>query len=192
MATQVNVEQTATLEAQLAELRDRLGKVEARAADAPVDRLSMVVFTGTLDRVIASFVLATAAASSGMEVEMFFTFWGLAALRDGAKKTPKTFIEKMFGWMLPRGTHKLPLSKLNMAGMGPVLMRKIMADKKFASVEEMMKLAGELGVVINACEMSMGVMGFQFEEMIDYPHLKRCGAATFIERASSGKVTLFI
>jgi peroxiredoxin family protein len=179
----------APLELQLAELQRRLGAVE-RAA--PVERLSMVVFSGALDKLIASFVLATTAASSGMEVEMFFTFWGLAALRDARKGAPKSFMEKMFGWMLPRGTRQLPLSQLNMAGLGPTLVRKIMADKKFASLEEMLALAGELGVVVNACEMSMGVMGFKAEELIDYPHLKRCGAATFIERASGGKLTLFI
>jgi peroxiredoxin family protein len=180
---------TADLEAQLAELRTRLGKIEAQAA---ANRLSMVVFSGSLDRVLASFIIATSAAASGMEVEMFFTFWGFSALRDAARKAPKSFIERMFGWMLPRGTRKLPLSQMQMGGLGPVMIRKIMSHKKFASPEELLKLAAELGVTIYACEMSMNIMGFKLEELVDYPGLRCCGAATFVERASSGRVTLFI
>lgn len=180
---------TLPLATQLAELQARLGRVEEAARE---NRVSMVVFSGSLDRIIASFVLATTAAASGMEVEMFFTFWGLSALRDAKKRANKTFIEKMFGWMLPRGTRKLPLSQMQMAGMGPIMMRKIMAQKNVASPEALMATAAELNVTIYACEMSMGVMGFKDEELIDYPHLSRCGAATFIERAASGKVTLFI
>ncbi|HEY7954402.1 MAG TPA: DsrE/DsrF/DrsH-like family protein [Polyangia bacterium] len=180
---------TQPLALQLAEMQTRLGQVEA---DARQNRLSMVVFSGSLDRIIASLVLATTAAASGMEVELFFTFWGLSALRDAGKKAKKTLIEKMFGWMLPRGTRKLPLSQMHMAGMGPIMMRKIMTQKNVASPEALLATAGELGVTIYACEMSMGVMGFKDEELIDYPHLSRCGAATFIDRAASGKVTLFI
>jgi peroxiredoxin family protein len=182
----------AGLERQLAELRERVGALEANKGEAQMDRMSMIVFSGSLDKIIAAFVIGTAAAASGMDVQMFFTFWGLSALRDAKKKAPKGFIEKMFGWMLPRGTKAMPLSQMNMAGMGPVMVRHIMSDKKFASVEELIPLAGELGVTIVACEMSMGVMGFKFEELFDYPKLERAGASTFVERAASGKVTLFI
>ncbi|MBL9008493.1 MAG: DsrE/DsrF/DrsH-like family protein [Myxococcales bacterium] len=201
--------QIAELQKQVADLQARLARVEAtpsaipglplatsgtaQAGSGQVERVSMVVFSGTLDHAIAAFTIATAAAASGMEVEMFFTFWGFAALRDPKKSGQgKTLIGKMFSWMLPRGTRKLPLSQWNMGGAGAKMIRSIMQGRKVASVEELMAAAADLGVVINACEMSMGLMGIGQDELIDYPTLKVCGAATFIERASAGKVTLFI
>jgi peroxiredoxin family protein len=177
----------------LAEVLDRLRALEGKVArQATVDRLSLIVFSGSLDKLLAAFVLATTAAASAMEVEMFFTFWGLAALRDRGKSAKKDFISRMFGWMLPRGAKQLPLSQMNMGGAGPAMIRAIMKKKKFASLEEMLALAGELGVRIYACDMSREIMGFKPEELIDYPHLGYCGAATFLEKASSGRVTLFL
>jgi peroxiredoxin family protein len=178
---------------QLEELRGRLAQVEAKTGKGQVDRLSLVVFSGTLDHQIAAFTLATAAAASGMEVNMFFTFWGFSALRDKHKRgRVKNFLGRMFGWMLPRGSRQLPVSQWQMGGMGAALIRKIMSDNKFASLEDLMQVAAELEVNIFACDMSMNVMGFSMEELIDYPKLTRCGAATFVERASAGKVTMFI
>jgi peroxiredoxin family protein len=165
------------------------GKVARNQAE---DRLAMVVFSGSLDKLLAAFVLASAAAASGMQVEMFFTFWGLAALRDQKKSAKKDLLGKMFGWMLPRGHKKLPLSQMNMGGAGPVMIRTIMKKKGFASIEEMMAVCAEFGVRIYACDMSREVMGIKPEELIDYPHLDYCGAATFLEKASSGRVSLFI
>lgn len=199
----------AALQQQIADLQARLNRIEsqnplaaalpmapsgtATAGKGQIDRLSMVVFSGTLDHAIAAFTIATAAAASGMEVEMFFTFWGFAALRDPKKSAgKKSLIGRMFGWMLPRGTKKLPLSQWNMSGAGATMIRSIMKSRKVASVEELLAAASELGVTIFACEMSMGLMGISQQEIIDYPTLKICGAATFIERASAGKVTLFI
>jgi peroxiredoxin family protein len=98
----------------------------------------------------------------------------------------------MFGWMLPSGSKKLPLSQMNMAGMGPVMIRQIMKSKGVASLEEMMDLAGELGVRIAVCTMSMDLLGMQPDEMIDYPELTYCGVAKFLETSTSGKVTLFL
>lgn len=190
--------ETAELSKQLDELRGRLAQLEAqleaKVGKGQVERLSMVVFSGTLDRQIAAFTIATAAAASGMEVDMFFTFWGFSALRDPGKRPGKnkTFLGRMFGWMLPRGSLQLPLSQFHLGGLGPRLIRKIMSDGKFASLEELMQVAAELEVNIFACDMSMNVMGFAMEELIDYPKLSRCGAATFIERAAAGKVTLFV
>jgi peroxiredoxin family protein len=156
------------------------------------DRLAMVVFSGSLDKILAAFVLASAAAASGMQVEMFFTFWGLASLRDHQKSPKKDFFGRMFGWMLPRGVRKLPLSQMNMGGAGPAMIRHIMKKKGFASIEEMLQVCAEFGVRIYACDMSREVMGIKPEELIDYPHLDYCGAATFLEKASGGRVSLFI
>ena len=200
--------EVAALTKQIEDLQARLARVEsqnplaalpmaqsgtATQGKGQVDRLSMVVFSGTLDHAIAAFTIATAAAASGMEVEMFFTFWGFAALRD-PKKTGrgKSLIGKMFGMMLPRGLGKLPLSQWNMGGAGARMIRAIMKGRKVASLEELLAAAADLGVVINACEMSMGLMGISYDELIDYPTMKVCGATSFIERAAAGKVTLFI
>jgi len=175
------------------EIAARLAALEGKvAAQGTANRLSMVVFSGSLDRMIAAFVLASTAAASGMEVEMFFTFWGLAALRDAKKNPKKDWLGRMFGWMLPRGMRKLPMSQMNMGGMGPVMIRSVMKKKKFASLEEMVAICGEFNVRIWACDMSREVMGIQAEELVDYPHLGYCGAATFLEKAAGGRVTLFL
>lgn len=191
----MSADSPAELGRQLDELRERLSQVESKVGKGQVERLSLVVFSGSLDRQIAAFTIATAAAASGMEVDMFFTFWGFSALRDPGKRgqgAPKTLLARMFGWMLPRGSRQLPLSQFHMGGLGPRLIRKIMSDSKFASLEELMQVAAELEVNLFACDMSMNVMGFSMEELVSYPKLSRCGAATFIERAASGKVTMFI
>jgi peroxiredoxin family protein len=157
------------------------------------DRLSLVVFSGSLDRLIAAFVLATGAAAMGMQVSMFFTFWGTAALRrPQAKPVGKTLLERMFGWMLPRGTKRLPLSQMNMAGVGPAMMRYVMTKNGVASIEDMIELCKELGVEMNVCTMSMELLGIKAEELIDYPGRGLCGVAKFLDSAAPGKVTMFV
>lgn len=157
------------------------------------NKLSMVVFSGDLDKVLASFVIATGAVAIGMDVVMFFTFWGTPVLRDKKKKGKgKDFMGKMFGAMLPKGTREVKLSKMNMAGMGTAMMKSLMKKKNVASLEQMLELAEELGVRIYICEMSMDLMGFKREEMIDYSNLTFCGVAKFLEEAKSSKVQLFI
>lgn len=184
---------SADASASMAEVLRRLEALEGKVARGlAADRLSMVVFSGSLDRRIAAFVLATTAAASGMEVDMFFTFWGLAALRNPRKDANKPLLGRLFGWMLPRGSLRLPLSQMNMAGAGPAMIRAVMKKKKVASLEELMALSAETGVRIWACDMSRSVMGIEAEELVDYPHLGYCGAATFLERAAGGKVTLFL
>jgi peroxiredoxin family protein len=157
------------------------------------EQLSMVVFSGDLDKILAAMIIATGAAAYDMKVKLFFTFWGIAALRDQKKNvTGKSLISKMFGFMLPRGMNKLALSKMNMAGMGTAMIKNIMKKNKVASLPEMFKIAGELGIQINICEMSMNLMGFKKEEMIDYPGLTICGVATFLSDAQESKIQLFI
>jgi peroxiredoxin family protein len=183
----------ATSDEKLSEVLARLQALEGQAIKGGREnRLSMVVFSGSLDRMLAAFVLASTAAASGMQVEMFFTFWGLAALRDKKKSARKDILGKMFGWMLPRGMKDLPLSQLQMGGMGPVMIRHVMKQKRIASLEEMLAICGEFGVRIYACDMSREIMGIKSEELISYPHLDYCGAATFIERAAAAQMSLFI
>jgi len=152
---------------------------------------TIIVFDGELDKVLASFVIANGALAMGRPVTMFFTFWGLTALRKSEKvKVKKNFVEKMFGAMLPRGTKKLGLSRMNMGGMGTKMMRAIMKDKNIDSLEDMMKKAMDNGVKIVACSMSMDVMGIKEEELIDGVEIG--GVGTYLGDAEESNVNLFI
>ncbi len=152
---------------------------------------TMVVFDGDLDKVLASFVIANGALAMGRPVTMFFTFWGLNALRkQKSPKLKKSLIEKMFGMMLPKGSRKLKLSKMNMGGMGTRMMRKVMQDKRIDSLEEMMQKAMQNGVKLVACSMSMDVMGIRPEELIDGVEIG--GVGTYLGDAEQSNVNLFI
>jgi peroxiredoxin family protein len=156
------------------------------------DKLSLIVFSGSLDRLIAAFVLATGAAAMGMQVSMFFTFWGTSALRRARVRVKKTLLGRLFGWMLPSGAKKLPLSQMNMAGGGPAMIRYVMKKNGVPSVEEMIELAKELGVELHVCSMSMDLLGIVPDELIDYPNKTFCGVAKFLETAAPGKITMFV
>ncbi len=161
------------------------------AADAAPKGKTIIVFDGDMDKVLASFVIANGALAMGRPVTMFFTFWGLTALRRSSKvKVKKSFMEKMFGFMLPRGAAKTKLSKMNMGGMGTAMMRGIMKDKNIDSLEDMMKKAIEGGVKIIACSMSMDVMGIRPEELIDGVEIG--GVGTYLGDAEESDVNLFI
>jgi peroxiredoxin family protein len=179
-----------SLESQIEELKSRMDSMEK---SNPSDKLSLVVFSGDMDKVLASFVIATGAVAMGMEVVMFFTFWGTPVLRDKSKKVGgKDIMGKMFGAMLPKGTCEVKLSKMNMGGMGTAMMKSLMKKKNVASLEQMLEMAEELGVRIYVCEMSMDLMGFKREEMIDYNDLTFCGVAKFLEEAKDSRIQLFI
>jgi len=152
---------------------------------------TLIVFSGDLDKTIASFIIANGARAMGNEVTMFFTFWGLNILRKPEKvKVEKNFIEKMFGIMMPRGTKELGLSRMNMAGMGGKMIRKVMKDKNIQSVEELMELAINSGIRIIACQMSMDVMGIKKEELFDGVEIG--GVATYLNAADESNVNLFV
>ena len=168
-------------------------QIEALEKKAPENKLSMIVFSGDMDKVLASFIIATGSVAMGMDVVMFFTFWGTPVLRDKTKSVGgKDMMGKMFGAMLPKGTCEVKLSKMNMGGMGTAMMKSLMKKKNVASLEQMLELAEELGVRIFICEMSMDLMGFKREEMINYPNLIYCGVAKFLEEAQNSKIQLFI
>jgi len=157
------------------------------------DQLTMVVFSNDLDKILAALIIAVGAAAMDTEVKMFFTFWAISALRKKKTKSKgKDIKSKMFGAMLPHGISQLKLSKMNMEGLGKDMIKGIMKHKNIASPEEMLATAGELGVQIDICEMSMDLMGFKKEEMIDYPNLGYCGVATFLADAGESSIQLFI
>jgi len=183
-------EMESELAAQVADLRSRL---EALEQNAPGNKLSMVVFSGDLDKALAAFIIATGAAAMGMEVMMFFTFWGTPLLRDPeAKALGKDLMGTMFGAMLPRGAARAKLSKMHFGGLGTAMMRGLMKQKNVASLDQLIALAAEMDVKICICDLSMSLMGFAREEMINYPDLKYCGVATFLEAAQGSKIQLFL
>ena len=174
-------------------MKEKEGKDLEKQGAAPENRLVLICFSGDLDKALAAFIIATGAAAMGMDVVMFFTFWGTPLLRDKKKKVGgKDLMGKMFGAMLPKGVSTLKLSKMNMGGMGTAMMKSLMKKKNVASLEDMLELAAEMGVRIFICEMSMDLMGFKREEMIDYPDLTFCGVAKMLEEAQNSKVQFFI
>jgi peroxiredoxin family protein len=178
------------IETQVKLLEEQLKQLQKRQ---PKDQISIIVFSGDLDKVLAAMIIATGARAMDTEVKMFFTFWGTSMLRDKKKSVKgKDFMSKMFGMMLPNGSTKLKLSKMNMAGMGTQMMKGLMKKKNVASLEELIAIAGELGVEINVCQMSMDLMGFKKEEMIDYPYLKYVGVGSYLSDADESRVQLFI
>jgi peroxiredoxin family protein len=178
------------IENQIEELKSRLDAVDKRTAE---NKLAMIVFSGDLDKALAAFIIATGAVAMGMEVVMFFTFWGTPILRDAKKNVGgKDMMGKMFGKMLPKGSGAVKLSNMNMGGMGTAMMKSLMTKKNVASLDEMIALAEELEVKIYVCEMSMDLMGFKPEEFIDYKDLGYAGVATFLAEAQNSKVQMFI
>ena len=152
---------------------------------------TFVVFSGDLDKTIAAFIIANGAAAMGRKVTMFFTFWGLNILRRPEKvSAAKSFIEKMFAGMMPRGTTKLGLSRMNMGGAGAKMIRWIMREKGISSLEELIESAKAHGVRIVACQMSMDIMGIRREELIDGVELG--GVSTFLGSGEQSDMSLFI
>ena len=158
----------------------------------PAKGSTIVVFSGELDRAMASFIIANGAVAMGGKATLFFTFWGLNILRKdkGAQVPDKTFMDKVFGWMLPRGPKKLPLSKMHMAGLGTWMMKDRMASKKLPNLPGLMQEAQRAGVRLVACTMSMEAMGIREEELIDGVELG--GVAEFLGAASETNANLFI
>lgn len=152
---------------------------------------TFIMFSDDLDKVMATFVLANGAAATGQKVSIFFTFWGLNAIKKLNKPmVNKDVFGRMFSMMLPSNSLGLKLSKMNMGGLGSKLMRFIMNKKGISSLETLRQQAIDAGVEFIACEMSMDVMGVTREELMD--NVTFGGVATYMERADHANVNLFI
>jgi peroxiredoxin family protein len=184
-------DQFAALETRLADIEERyelrIAELEARMPD---DRVTIVCFSGDLDKAMAAFIIATGALAMGYECSMYFTFWGLSVIKEQAETAGKSFMEKMFTMMLPENMQKLGISKMNFAGAGAKMMRGIMESKGVATLDELMEVAQDMGVRIISCTMAMDIMGITDEEM--RPDLDRGGVGTFLGDALKSKATLFI
>ena len=161
---------------------------------AEKEKLTIAVLSGDMERALAAFMLATTGASMGMEVSMFFTFWGLNIVKknEGGIKS-KGLMRKMLNLINRGGAKRLKLSKLNMFGMGTWMMKRLMKDTNMPSLDEFITMAGEMGVNIIACTTTCAIMGLTPELDTFRGEVKTlAGAAYFLGEASESKVTLFI
>ncbi len=162
------------------------------STNAPKNGSTIVVFSGELDKVMAAYVIANGALAMGGKATLFFTFWGLNAIRKDPAPIVygKTFMDKMFGWMLPRGANRLPLSNMHMLGAGTLMMKDRMKNKGLPNLPGLMESARKGGVRLVACTMSMEAMGIREEELIEGVELG--GVAEYLGAASETSANLFI
>jgi peroxiredoxin family protein len=156
------------------------------------EKMTIIVFSDDLDRALAAFNLANTGASMGMEVTMFFTFWGLGVIKkERVQRGDKSFMQWAMGLMKRGSAKRLKMSQMNMLGFGTGTMKSMMKTYRMPSLQEMISLAKEQGVRFVACTTSMALMGLAREDFIDEVD-EVAGAATYLGIASEGKVNLFI
>jgi peroxiredoxin family protein len=175
------------LEKKVQDLERRISTVEGQVAE---DRVTLVVFSGDLDRVLAAFLIATGAAAMGQQVSMFFTFWGLSVLKRDSQLAGKTLFQKMMAVMTPESSKGLPVSSMNYFGIGAKMLRSMMKEKNVSSLEELIALARELGVRMISCEMSRDLMGIRESELVS--GLECGGVASFLADSLKSRTSLFI
>ncbi len=174
----------------VAKIQKGAGKPAAESAALGKNK-TMVIFSGDLDKAIAGCIIANGVIASGREASMFFTFWGLNLLRKNDHvHVNKNLIERMFSWMMPRGTKKAKLSQMHMAGLGTAMIKGIMKKKNVDSLPEMLQMAIDNGVRIQACQMSMDLMGIKREELID--GIEVVGVATMLASSDDSNGVIFI
>ena len=157
------------------------------------EKLTIVMFSGSLDHALAGFTLATTAATMGMEVSMFFTYWGLNILKKNEGKIrSKGLMKKMLNFMNRGGSKRLKLSRFNMFGLGTWMMKKLMKEVNYPSLDEMIKMAQEMGVKLIPCSTTCGIMGISEEDAFRDQIASLAGAAFFLNEARESKITLFI
>lgn len=175
------------------DISKRVSEIEQRIEKLEVNRknLTMVLFSGDFDKVMAAFIVANGAIAMGKEVTMFVTFWGLDAIKKPSMNTAgRNFLEKMILWMRPKGPKKLGTSKMNFAGIGPKLFMYMMGKKNIEPLHSLIDMAIEFGIRIIACQMSMDVMGIKKEDLLD--NIEVGGVAAFLSSSYDSTTTLFI
>jgi peroxiredoxin family protein len=167
-------------------LEDRLAKLEKNSSG-----LTMILFSGDFDKVMATFIIATGALSMGKNVSIFVTFWGLDAIKKASFNTSgRNILEKMVLWMRPKGALKLGTSKMNFAGIGPRLFRYMMGKRNVEPLPSLIEMAQEMGIKIVACQMTMDVMGIKKEDLLDGVEVG--GVAAMLSDSFGSNTTLFI
>jgi peroxiredoxin family protein len=152
---------------------------------------TIILFSGDYDKVMAALIIANGAAAMGDDVTIFATFWGLNALRKEQKiKVQKKRLQGMFGMMMPRGIKKLGMSKMNFVGMGPKMMDMVVKGEGGMLLPQLLESAVEQGVKFVACTLSMDMLGFKKEELLD--GIEYAGVASYLAEADEANVNLFI
>lgn len=173
---------------------ERIAQLEARIAaleaGAQTNKATIVVFSGDMERVMSAYIIAVGAASMGMDVTLFFTFWGLGALKKKRSLRGKSLLQRLMTIMTPAGLRSLGTSKFNFGGAGPLMFRAMMRKKNVASLDELAQIARDLGVREVACTMTMDVMGVDKEELL--PHVEFGGVGMFVGESAGSKIHLYI
>ncbi|MFD1032449.1 DsrE/DsrF/DrsH-like family protein [Metaplanococcus flavidus] len=152
---------------------------------------NIILFSGDYDKAMAAYIIANGAAAYDHEVTIFHTFWGLNALRkDNPPAVKKNMLEKMFGKMMPRGADKLGLSNMNMAGMGPKMIKHVIKEHNAMTMPQLIEMAQEQEINLVACTMTMDLLGLKQEELLE--DVTYAGVAAYLADAEDGQVNLFI
>jgi peroxiredoxin family protein len=152
---------------------------------------NIILFSGDYDKAMAAYIIANGAAAYDHKVTIFHTFWGINAVRkQQAVPVKKGLLEKMFGWMMPRGAEKLGLSKMQMLGMGPKMIKQVMQKHKALTLTQLIEMAQEQDINLVTCTMTMDLLGLKKEELLDGVQL--AGVAAYLAEAEEGNVNLFI
>ena len=164
----------------------------AELRESKPDRVTIVLLSGELDKAMAAFIIATGAAAMGMQVTMFFTFWGLNTIRKkGATSSATDWLRRLFGFLNKGGAENLPLSRFHFGGLGTKMMQKVMKQNRMPGVPELMETAKELGVRYIACTTTLGLMGISKDTLIEGID-QFAGVTTYLAEAKQGSVNLFI
>lgn len=155
-------------------------------------KTNIILFSGDYDKAMAAFIIANGSAAYDHQVTIFFTFWGLNALKKENIYHPvsKSWIEKMFGWMMPKSADRLPLSKMNMFGMGSKMIKNVIKKHNAIPLPQLIEMAKEQGVKLVGCTMTMDLLGIKQEELLDDVELG--GVAAYLGDAADGNINLFI
>lgn len=177
-------------------LEARLNEVEKRLAESEKSNsLSIVVFSGEWDKLFAAYTLANGALAMGMEVHMFFTFWGATALRCAGAAVPSenlTVLQRLFSRLLPRSASKAPLSRMNLLGLGRYCVRSIAKTKGVDDLPTLIQDAEDLGLKIHCCETSLHLFGWACSDLRKGDTVNLCGVTSFLAESLQSKTTLFI
>lgn len=164
----------------------------AELRETKPEKVTIVVLSGDMDRAMAALIIATGAAAMGMQVTMFFTFWGLNVIRrKGARSSAKDWLRRMFGLLNKGGAETLPLSRFNFGGIGARMMKRVMSQSRMPGVPELLQTAQDLGVQLIGCTTTMGLMGIGKDTLIDGVD-QLAGVSTYLAEAKQGSVNLFI
>ncbi|HEY9839733.1 MAG: DsrE/DsrF/DrsH-like family protein [Candidatus Sericytochromatia bacterium] len=177
----------AGIQEQLSQIQARLGELAENQAQ---DRINILVFSGEMDKLFCAFMIATGAAAMGMDVTMFFTFWGLTALKQDRSFEGKSLPAKLMAGMLPANVHQAGTTRFNFMGLGPQFFTHMMKQNQVTTLPELIELAAGLGVRRVACRMSMDVMGMSEAELID--DVEFGGVASYLEDATRSRMSLMI